>query len=241
MNHKVFMLIGRPGCGKSSYSKRVCEQLNWKYFSMGDLIRQEVERGTDIGTEAAAYVKQGRLIGDDVCNKLIMKCLADIPKLGCSAIIDGYPRTVDQVKYLETNHEKYWEDKINVVQIDVDHQVVYEKMMGRRSCATCGRGFNLAHIVDDFYDMPAILPDKNTCPSGPDNCNPVLESRADDVDEETINRRLGMNCMKMSHCTRPIYILVRQLLHLSCFYSFVDRCICLQISTRIPPRKPWTM
>ena len=121
----------------------------------------------------------------------------------------GYPRNVSQAQSFLDLCQHSHTDRPNpanstvivpkVIHIDLAESVVKAKLLGRRACSTCHRSFNLADVMSDGYDMPAILPHANTCPKGTQHCNPVLVSRKDDV-PEVIDTRIAI----YNEETRPI-------------------------------------
>ena len=174
------IFFGPPGCGKGTYASRIAPQLGIAHIATGDLFRAEVAAGTKLGRLAEKYMKAGGLVPDDVVIKMFKERIA---KRDCSRgfILDGFPRTVEQMKGLE---------KITRVDIVINlilpDDVIIEKALARRVCEKCGNIYNIAHIKRQGIDLPPIMSKKkDTC----DKCGSRLMRRKDD-NEATIKERL---------------------------------------------------
>ena len=144
-----------------------------------DMLRAEVASKSKIGLTIGEKMSQGLLISDDIANEVIRSSIAKAN----GYILDGYPRTVPQAEFLESISKS----GLIAVNITMEKEIAIEKLLSRRTCATCGDSFNVANIIKDGYDMPALLPDKSKCSKG-ELCNPVYEMRNDD-NREVIERR----------------------------------------------------
>lgn len=130
---------------------------------------------------------RGELITDELANKIVLETINLNTKLYSGILLDGYPRTLPQAtfltQYISQNNLKY-----KVINIQLNKEITITKLLGRRICKTCGGDFNIASVVYDNYDMPAILPNSTTCKLK-SACNPVLIKRDDDT-KEVINKRI---------------------------------------------------
>lgn len=142
------------------------------------MLRSEVANKTSIGLSIADIMSQGLLISDEIANQVISNSISKANGF----VLDGFPRTVPQAEFLETASEG-----LVAVNITMEKEVAIEKLLARRTCVTCGDSFNIANIIRDDYDMPALLPDKSKCKLRED-CNPIFEMRNDD-NREVIERR----------------------------------------------------
>lgn len=142
-----------------------------------------MKKSSSLGNRISQYLKTGSLVPDDLVNEVVLEHLhaCDAQKKGI--LLDGFPRTLSQAKFLDDNYK----EKLTAVNIVLDRDVTVQKLLGRRLCTVCGGSFNVAHIVDAQFDMPAILPDKRTCKMG-DACVPNLVCRDDDSPEIIANR-----------------------------------------------------
>ena len=156
----------------------ISAKTNIPFLSAGELIRNEITEKSNIGKEMEVYIKQGQLVPDSLVNNIVINALSNLhnTKNEENFIIDGYPRKLEQAKFLSKT--KFLPTQ--VIEIRLDSNVAIEKALSRRHCRTCGYdGFNVAHIVRDGYDIPAILPNKSTCKFG-QNCVHDLVKRTDD-------------------------------------------------------------
>ena len=155
------VLLGPPGAGKGTQSKRIMEHYGIPQISTGDLLREHVALGTDLGLVAKAVMARGELVSDDlVCNMVRQRLM--LPDCKRGYILDGFPRTAAQAGWLDAllEHElfdnscptKAWPI---VIRLDVDYNLLLLRITGRRSCPTCGRIYNV-HFqpprVDELCD-----------------------------------------------------------------------------------------
>jgi adenylate kinase len=150
------------------------------------MLRKNVKLKTPLGIQLSSLINEGHLVPDNIINKATQDELQKFDKIKASGcILDGFPRTVDQAKFLDDIIER---QKIIAVHITLKREIAIRKLLERKHCVTCHRSFNTAHIVENGYDMPAILPDPSTCPKAP-HCNPIYDRRSDDT-METIRARM---------------------------------------------------
>jgi adenylate kinase len=141
---------------------------------------------TPLGIQLTSLIREGHLVPDNIINKVTQEELQKLNKVktgGC--ILDGFPRTVEQAKFLDDIIDR---QKTIAVHITLNREVAIRKLLERQLCITCHRSFNTAHIVENGFDMPAIVPNPSTCPKAP-HCNPIYERRSDDT-IETITARM---------------------------------------------------
>jgi adenylate kinase len=106
-------------------------------------------------------------------------------------LLDGHPRTLTEAEVLDSTLNSLNVTSFKVVNIKLETSVAVKRLLSRKQCVTCGESFNTADIVTETFDMPAILPNKDTCKMK-ELCNPVLTTRGDDT-EETITTRLAQH------------------------------------------------
>lgn len=185
--HNSFFTFASQTCellflaGKGSFGKLIAGGIaGWAHLSLGDYMRAEITRKSDLGLAISSSMAGGRLVPDNLANDLAVKSLNEFQAKNMTAVIlDGYPRTINQAVYFK---EKFPHLDFSAVHIMLEKWVAIEKTLGRQSCKTCGRSFNSADIMTDGFCMPAIVPDRNTCSFGI-NCDPILEKRIDDTRE----------------------------------------------------------
>ncbi|MHA1228171.1 MAG: adenylate kinase [Candidatus Hodarchaeales archaeon] len=170
MDKMKLIMLGAPGSGKGTQAKFISKEYGIPQISTGDLLRNAVKEGTELGLQAKKYMEDGKLVPDDLVLSLLQERLAkDDCKKGF--ILDGYPRNLAQAHQLEKITD------VNlVINIDVDYKVLVERITGRRTCKKCGA---IYHIK---YNPPK---EDSIC----DKCSGTLYQREDDT-EETVKKRL---------------------------------------------------
>ena len=163
---KKIILLGPPGAGKGTQAKRIVAKTGLLHLSTGDILRDEVARGTELGKQAKAYMDRGDLVPDELIIGMIRGRIEDADGF----ILDGFPRTVAQAEALE---------RITpvdvVIDIELERDEVIRRLSSRRVCRNCGRIYNL-------ISNPPKLDGK--C----DACGGELYQRDDDRPEVIENR-----------------------------------------------------
>lgn len=135
------ILFGSPGSGKGTQAKLLRTCLQGPHISTGDMLREHIAAGDEIGREAQRLIKTGNLVPDEMVNELVRYRLAALDcRLGI--ILDGYPRTINQAKVLVGIMA---EDGISpaVVHLMVDYEKIVARLSGRRQCPLCGTLYSL--------------------------------------------------------------------------------------------------
>jgi adenylate kinase len=131
------ILLGPPGAGKGTQAQRLVEKYSIPQLSTGDMLRAAVKAGTEVGQRAEAVMNAGKLVSDDIVNAIVSERI-DQPDCGNGFILDGYPRTLVQADAVA----KMLADKgiglDVVVELQVDDDVLVDRISGRYSCASCG-------------------------------------------------------------------------------------------------------
>jgi adenylate kinase len=170
------ILLGPPGSGKGTQAARFAGELGIKHISTGDLLREAVKSGTELGGRAEGYMKKGLLVPDEIMLGLIEEELASIGVSGW--ILDGYPRTLLQAEALSGMLEKHGLRIDKVLLIEVDPEIIVRRLSSRRVCPQCNAVYNLDTI-------------QTAAPGVCDACGAGLVKRPDD-EEETIRKRLDV-------------------------------------------------
>ena len=171
----VFM--GPPGAGKGTQAEKIIETYQIPHISTGDMFRKAIKDQTELGMEAKRYMDQGALVPDHVTIGIVKDRLSESD---CKSgfLLDGFPRTVDQAKALDEILTSL-DSKIDyVINIDVDLDILKERLTGRRICRSCGATY---HKIFN----PSIV--EGVC----DKCGGELYQRKDD-NEETVGNRLDV-------------------------------------------------
>ncbi len=131
------ILLGAPGAGKGTQAEVICEHLNIPAISTGNIIREALKKGTEMGLKAKSYMESGALVPDEVVIGIIKERLAqDDCKNGF--ILDGFPRTVPQAQALDEMGVVI--DK--VIDIEVPDEKIEQRLSGRRVCENCGASYH---------------------------------------------------------------------------------------------------
>jgi adenylate kinase len=136
------VLLGAPGSGKGTQSQRLVERYGIPQISTGDLLRAAVAKGTELGLKAKEAMDAGRLVDDEIVLGMIRERLSE-PDTQRGFILDGFPRNIAQARALDTLLSELGKPLDSVVQMDVDYGELTRRISGRRTCADCGRVFNV--------------------------------------------------------------------------------------------------
>jgi adenylate kinase len=155
------VLLGPPGAGKGTQAKRIMGRYEIPQVSTGDLLRENVALGTELGQVAKAVMARGQLVSDDLVCVMVRERLMQ-PDCKRGYVLDGFPRTPAQAAWLDALLEQELFDNSRptrawpiVIRLDVDYNQLLLRITGRRSCPTCGRIYNV-HLqpprVDEICD-----------------------------------------------------------------------------------------
>jgi adenylate kinase len=169
------IFIGPPGSGKGTQAKRLASRFGVPHISTGDMLREAISDGTELGKKAAPIMAAGALVPDDLMVGIIKDRLAkaDAKK---GFILDGFPRTLVQAEKLEAIVSGNGHDALRVVQLLVPDEAIVKRIALRRTCAQCGAIYHLEN------QPPA---NANVC----DRCGAEVIARPDDT-EEAVRKRL---------------------------------------------------
>ena len=154
------ILLGPPGAGKGTQSKQIVERYGVPQISTGDLLRDHVGRGTELGLEARVIMARGELVPDELMYGIVATRLREADCQG-GFVLDGFPRTAAQAGWLDAFLEKEIFEKSKkcppvVIQMLVDYTQLLLRLTGRRSCPTCGRLYNIHSqppLADELCDV----------------------------------------------------------------------------------------
>ena len=183
------VLLGAPGSGKGTQSQRLMHREHIPQVSTGDLLRAAVACGSKLGLKAKAAMEVGRLVEDALVLGMIRERLRK-PDARRGFILDGFPRNLLQAQSLDRLLKKLRQPLDAVVQLEVDYAELVRRISGRRTCADCGRVFNVS-------TSPAQLIESEPCQST-GGCHRLIQ-RPDD-NEATVAERLRVYEEK----TRPL-------------------------------------
>jgi adenylate kinase len=173
------VLLGAPGSGKGTQAQRLIAKYGVPQVSTGDLLRAAVAAGTELGVRAKAIMDAGKLVDDATMLGIILERLAQ-PDTKNGYILDGFPRTVAQADGLGALLAELKQPLDAVVLLNVDRDLLFKRITGRRTCRKCQRVFNV-------YTAPPSVPP--ACVEGAAEHD--VYQRPDD-DEATIGKRLDV-------------------------------------------------
>jgi adenylate kinase len=169
------VFLGPPGAGKGTQAVMLSEKLGILHLSTGDILRENVKQGTDIGKKAGSFMEKGELVPDDIVIEMMLSTIEKSDK-DRGFVLDGFPRTVYQAKKLDTELNRLSLPIEMVVYFKTGMDTVVFRLTGRRLCKECGSNY---HVVN----MPSKK--QGIC----DKCGGELYQRKDDS-EDTIKKRL---------------------------------------------------
>jgi len=172
------VLLGAPGSGKGTQAQKLRDEKGIPQVSSGDLLRDAVARGTELGKRAKAAMDAGELVSDEIVLGLIRERIGR-PDAARGFILDGYPRNVAQAGALDRLLAELGQPIDAVVLMDVERAALFQRLTGRRSCPACGKVFNV-------YSSPSRLGDR--CDNHAGGEAPALVQRADDREDVIENR-----------------------------------------------------
>ena len=174
----MFLVIfGPPGSGKGTQTKKVTEAYGIRQIITGEIFREHIKKETPLGKKAKKYVNKGLLVPDEIINAIVEDELKKyVYKNGI--VLDGYPRTINQVEFFEKLLRKLKIKLDCVLNLVVDEKEVVRRLTSRRTCSSCQSIFN------SVFNPPKK---QGTC----DSCGGKLVQRDDDK-EDVIKKRLGV-------------------------------------------------
>ncbi|MEQ8804464.1 MAG: adenylate kinase [Rhodospirillales bacterium] len=172
----ILLLMGPPGAGKGTQSKRLEESYGLVQLSTGDMLRAAVASGSDLGNKAKEIMARGDLVPDDLIIDMIAARIEE-PDCAKGFILDGFPRTVPQAEALATMLGGKGLSLDHVIELAVDDDAMVKRITGRYTCAKCGKGYH------DEFEKPAK---DGVC----DKCGATEFTRRADDNEDTVRNRL---------------------------------------------------
>lgn len=137
----IFALFGPPGSGKGTQAKALAKTLAIPQLSTGDMLREAIKSGSELGAEAKSFMNQGQLVPDSLMVELI-KGRIGAPDCSNGFMLDGFPRTVAQAKALDTMLDGLHLKLKTVVSFEVDRAELVSRLAGRLVCSSCGASYH---------------------------------------------------------------------------------------------------
>jgi len=177
MDRKIYILLGAPGAGKGTLAAIISQEVGLAHIASGDLFREALSKGTELGRQAKKYMDKGELVPDAITIKMILERIAK-PDCDKGLLLDGFPRTLEQAKALDEALDKKGESVTKALYINVSTEEVVRRLGGRWICRGCQTPY---HEIN----MPPKT--KGIC----DACGGELYQRDDDT-EATVRSRLDV-------------------------------------------------
>ena len=164
------LIMGPAGAGKGTMSDLILKEYDIPHISTGDMLRENVRKGTDLGKEAQSYMEAGKLVPDSVINGMVEKRLQE-PDCQKGYLLDGFPRTLVQAQTFAEIADKIGKPVEAVIALEVDFEILKERITGRRICPKCGA---IVHMKNHPPKVEGIC----------DECGAELSQRKDDTVEQ---------------------------------------------------------
>jgi adenylate kinase len=179
---RILLLVGSVGAGKGTQAAALGQELGLAHLASGNIFRQALRDGSELGMRARTYMERGDLVPDDITIEMFMNELSQ-PAAARGAILDGFPRTVAQAQALDETLAARGERIERVISIEVPVEELVERVAGRRVCPQCGTPY---HVVGDPPRVPGRC----------DNDGAELQQRDDDR-PEVVRARLAKQVVPM--------------------------------------------
>ena len=167
----IFVLLGAPGSGKGTQAEVLAKAYNMEKISVGDILREEVKKQSELGKKVENFMKQGVLVPDEIIEEVMKEKIKNTDNL----ILDGFPRNLKQAEMLDNILKAVGKALTAVIYFDISKETILERLGGRRVCSVCGAVYHIKN-------MPPKQ--EGIC----DKCGGKLVIRPDD-NEDTINKR----------------------------------------------------
>ena len=169
------VFLGAPGAGKGTQAAYVAQKLNLLHFAVGDLLRQEVERGTELGMKAKSYMEKGVLVPDSIAISMVLQGIS-APACESGVILDGFPRNLEQAETLDKALAQQSKAIDKVVYIKVSEEELIKRLGERWVCRSCQAPYHTVSSPPQVWGR---------C----DECGGELYQRSDDA-AEAVGKRL---------------------------------------------------
>ena len=174
------VILGAPGAGKGTQARRIAKKHGWPHISTGDIFRSHLEERTPIGQKIESYMRNGKLVPDELACQIVVERLAK-PDCADGYILDGFPRSLPQAQELDKVLADRNDELDVVILLEVADEEIVARLSGRRTCPNCGKIYNLKFNppkVDMQCDKPG--------------CDGVKLVHREDDQEATVRNRIDV-------------------------------------------------
>jgi adenylate kinase len=180
--HCAVILLGPPGAGKGTQAQRISQRYRLPHLSTGDMLRDHIQRGTELGRKAKPLMERGELVPDEIVIGMVEDRISQ-PDCDNGFVFDGFPRTLAQAEDLERVCRQHKFEYTIVLHMVVDPDLLMRRLTGRRICKTGGHIYNI-------YDRPAKTAgicdvDGSELVHRPDDTEPVIRGRLNAYETQT--------------------------------------------------------
>jgi adenylate kinase len=196
------LLLGAPGVGKGTQAQLLVTKYGIPQISTGDLLRGNIARGTELGRKAKEIMSAGLLVDDEIVNQMVLHRLQE-KDTHRGYILDGYPRTLDQAKFLDrTIADPIFLPRLPVIAISivVSYDQLLKRITGRKTCPAC------KHIYNTYSNPPKVAGvcdlDGSELTQRGDDTEPVFVERMKTFDVETVNAAVEQAIVKLRRASR---------------------------------------
>ncbi len=222
----VIILFGSPGSGKGTQAKLLRHCLQIPHISTGDMLRTHIDASDEIGEQSRALLRSGRLVPDDLVNRLVEERIA-APDCRSGIILDGYPRTVNQAAVLLEMVQKRGFRPV-VIHLVVDCDEIVARLSGRRQCPVCGTLYSLTTNPPKISGICDI--DGATLITRDDDREPVIRERLGQYEQQTrplLNhfQQAGVSVFEIEGAAASPEQIMRQICRSLASSGFVDESV----------------
>jgi adenylate kinase len=171
---KAIILLGPPGAGKGTIAEGIRDASRFAHVSTGDMLREAVKHGAEVGRQAEAFMKRGELVPDEVIIRIVEERL-DQGGAGDAYMFDGFPRTFEQARLLDASLDRRGARINYAFLLEAPRDLLIARLTGRRICRRCGANYHVTNIPPKR---------EGVC----DACGGELYQRPDDREETILNR-----------------------------------------------------
>ena len=141
------VLLGAPGAGKGTQAKKIVQRFKISHISTGDILRNEIKNDTELGRKAGNFVKEGKLVPDELIIEIIKKELEG-KQSGNGFLMDGFPRNLKQAKMFDDMLDLLGIKLDSVINIDVSKDEIIKRLTSRRICHSCNNICSISNLKD---------------------------------------------------------------------------------------------